>query len=418
MMRGVRSRAGRWSLLLAAGAASLAAASSASAAPYAITQCARGAAGGELTTGFVAPANLIITGACTDGQGLVTFSIGGTLSPTSASTNSQIGFVVSVPDSMPNTIITGIATRLSFSSKHGNDGLSYGDIATYVDNGLQWGDNYAFPAGTTAMPSAYPWVRSGRGSRSVYTRLQCYYDCEFDAPERAMTFDRLQVTLDDPAAPSVPAAAAVGLLGGGPQSGTGHLTVSGSDADSGVSSFEVRMQSGTLLAASPASGCVFTRPTPCPQSRINADLAVDTTTLPEGPQQLVLRSIDAAGNVSQTLLPSITVDNVPDPPAPAPVVAKAKVTFSMSTKSLHRGRTVKFSGKVSPFPAQGGRVVLEAKKGKRWITAAIVKIRKGGTYRWSHKFTHRGTLRLRARLLVGDATVRPGFSTTRKLVVR
>jgi hypothetical protein len=402
-------------LLLPTVAVPLAAAPVAGATPYTITQCARGSAGGELTTGFVAAANLTMTSHCTDANGLITFAISGTLSPDGAHTNSQMGYTISVPDSMPNTTITGVASRMSFSSKHGNDGLSYGDIASYGDGGIQWGDLLTFPAGTTAMPSVYPWSRSGAGSRNFYTRLQCYYDCEFDSPATAMTLDRLQVTLDDPAAPSTPAAAAVGLLDGAGQSGTRHLTVSASDADSGISTFELRMQSGTLLAASAATGCSYTRPAPCPSSRINVDLAADTTTLPEGPQQLVLRAIDAAGNVTQTLLPSITVDNVPDP-VTGPT--KAKVTFKLSRSKLRRGGTVKFSGAVTPAPATGSHVVLEAHKGKRWITAAIVKTREGGAFKWSHRFTHRGTLHLRARLLDASPTVAVGFSTTRTMKVQ
>jgi hypothetical protein len=508
-------------------AASLLPAAPASAAPYTVTQCADATTGGDVTPGFVAPINLTMsTTLCRDPGGRLDLGLASqVLSPDAANPDQEMGYMLTVPASMPNTTITGLSTRLSFSAKRSNDSGSYGDLGSFGDGGVRWSAPYGVPAGFWGY-SVQPWQVSGKGSRQLFTRLLCHYDCHFDSPTSTMSVDRMRITLDDPVAPSPPGVATSGLLDGSIQSGTAHVLASASDADSGVLAFELHTQSGGLVARVAPNDCAYTRPAPCPGTRFNVDLSVDTTTLPDGAQRLELWAIDAAGNVAKSLLPAITVDNRPRFPngaggdrstarivlpakaakvtaryganartggvlvdaAGTPITGAAvdayetlalpgaapirvttmttdakgafgyvpgttssrtidfsyspeagstayaahgivalKVTtglsFKLSATKARRGKAVTFSGlvRVDPFPIKGVRVVIEAKKktDKHWVTAAIVRTRKGGVYRWTHKFSLAGPVRLRARTLSSpDLAATTATTSTKTVVIR
>jgi hypothetical protein len=331
----------------------------------------------------------------------------------------QVGFGFTVPATMPNTRIMSSWALMTVLPKTGDSPTtSYGDIKVQGGDGTQWGSAVGIPPGN--WDGFTDWGVGGssdQGSRTVTTLLRCYGVCRFK-DSGPIQMRRAVIVLDDPVIPAVPSIEPVGLVDGSPQRGTRVLRVDAQDADSGVRSMQLRLEDGTVVAGKDGTpDCSWTRPTPCPQTWTQADLSVDTTKIPEGSQKLELWTYDAVGNIRKLALAPIVVDNVPD--AAAPVVRAApKVTFSLSKTKLRRGGTVKFTGTITPAPAVGIRVILEAHKGKRWVTAAVVKTRQGGTFKWSHRFTHRGTLHLRARLLDGDATVAPGFSKTKKMVVR
>lgn len=80
---------------------------------------------------------------------------------------------------------------------------------------------------------------------------------------------------------------------------------------------------------------------------------------------------------------------------------KSQVKFKASRHSTSRGSVVRFSGKVlaSPLPRRGVRVVIEAQAGSRWVTAAVIRTRTSGKFRWRHTFKTSGRYRLRARVL-------------------
>jgi hypothetical protein len=79
---------------------------------------------------------------------------------------------------------------------------------------------------------------------------------------------------------------------------------------------------------------------------------------------------------------------------------RAAVSLTLP-KTARPGRSVTLSGAldVDPLPATGARVMIETKGARGWITAAIVRTRKGGTFRWSHVFRTKGSYRFRARVL-------------------
>lgn len=107
----------------------------------------------------------------------------------------------------------------------------------------------------------------------------------------------------------------------------------------------------------------------------------------------------------------------------ARLTVRAKVTFSVSKRRVARGTLIRFTGKlrVDPLPVRSARIVIEtsAKGGKGWFTAATVRTRAGGAYKWSGRFRARGTFKVRARVLgSSDVAARPTSSSTATISVR
>jgi hypothetical protein len=344
----------------------------------------------------------------------------------------KTGVRYSVPSAMPTAKIVRVRSEVAFAPKSGDAGY-YGTYATAAGGWISTvpvpGGNWS--SGGYVITDAGITADNGTRATSAEVVIACPSNCGFSGVG-TMRLRRSMITFEDPTPPADAVAERTGLLDGTPQGGTRTLHVTtASDADTGVKLIDLYTASGTKVASvvdNSRLGGVLPQTTPVVN---DAEARVDTSKLPDGSNALELWTTDYAGNVRKTALGAITVANggaatAPGPggtsgpagsPTPAARVA-AKVTLSLSASKLRRRGSVKFTGKVAPAPAKGTRVVLEAKKGKRWITAAIVKTRDGGAYQWSHRFTHRGTLHLRARLLDGDATVAPGFSKTKTLMVR
>lgn len=92
---------------------------------------------------------------------------------------------------------------------------------------------------------------------------------------------------------------------------------------------------------------------------------------------------------------------------------KSSVHFKASKRRASSGAVVKFAGRVmaKPLPKRGVRVVIEAQAGSRWVTAAVIRTKASGKFSWSHRFSNRGSYRLRARVLgSSDLPAQPSSS--------
>jgi hypothetical protein len=407
------------SLIIAIAAAWIVLPATAAATPYSIYQCSDSAGNpAELTPGFFSAFVAGPNDRCAARSPLeANLGNGNVLAPYGSEWQAA-GVQFSVPAELPNTRITRAYAKLSVAPKKDGGANSYGHFAINTESGSLY--MAGIPQGDWAgFTDAGQGADVPGGARTVQFLIQCYGPCAFQAYP-TMALRQAILTLDESTLPAAPKPEPVGLLDGTPQSGTRALRFAASDGDSGVQRVELHTSDGTLIGSTGAgAGCSYTRPAPCPQSRPQEEIAVDTSELAAGAQALELWTVDAAGNVRKTALPSITVA-APTGPGPAPARTKAKVAFKVSSAKPRRGAKVTLSGTVTPVPANKSRVMIETrgKKGK-WITAAVVSLRAGGKYSWSHRFGTRGTYKMRARLLgTGDKLVKPGFSSTRTFRVR
>ncbi|MDO9354974.1 MAG: hypothetical protein Q7T55_14850 [Solirubrobacteraceae bacterium] len=445
----------------------------ASARTYVIRQCNDGAGHGvEVTSGFVQLwENRTASDGC-PGGGTLSFNMpDNTLAP--FGTNGQsMGYSFILPAAAPNLRITGASAQLTIPPATMDPNLSSGDFSIHSEGPAVTTDAFHHVSSWGGLPNVARSADLANPSRFVRFLLWCYAPCNFRGTP-AMQLGATTITIDDPRQPEAPTFESSGLLDASAQKGTKTLRFGVDDGDSGIRRIELRTAAGAQLASTAdGQGCSYTRPIPCPQERLQESFTLDTTRLPDGKHTLSLWVTDAAGTVAKTALPAITVQNAaaavatPTPaptqpsgatPAPTPkatpgpgtgvtggtgttgggsavggttpgtggpaatppAAITTAVAFKVSSKTPRRGARVTFSGVVTPVPAAAGRVMIEAKSGKKWITAAVVRTREGGAFTWSHAFSRRGTFTMRARLLTSvEEKTKPSVSPKRTFRVR
>jgi hypothetical protein len=120
-------------------------------------------------------------------------------------------------------------------------------------------------------------------------------NCRFDDFHRAVAVTAMTFTLaenDDPTAQATGGS----LLADGARNGTESLTLTASDADSGVRSAVVQLGESAVGAYDFSPACAYTDWNACPLNQTRT-LDVDTTRVPDGTYPLRLDMADAAGNV-------------------------------------------------------------------------------------------------------------------------
>jgi hypothetical protein len=123
------------------------------------------------------------------------------------------------------------------------------------------------------------------------------------------------VTLEDPTPPTLGQPAGALWEPGqanGYHKGTESVTVSAQDTGSGVQSIVLSADGQPVETYN--APCNFTFPEPCPLATGPRTLTLPTTQLTDGPHELTLTAIDAAGNKSTLATEQINIENNPPPP--------------------------------------------------------------------------------------------------------
>ncbi|MEA2298435.1 MAG: hypothetical protein QOF77_1371 [Solirubrobacteraceae bacterium] len=123
----------------------------------------------------------------------------------------------------------------------------------------------------------------------------------------------VEVTL---AEPGLPAVSALGGSTSGAVSGMLPVTFTASDV-SGIA--QVAVDGAGAQLALQSQSCDYSQTQPCPQLPAGR-IDINTLALPDGPQTLMLRATNAAGNITTTQTSPVVVDNH-GPPAPTSLSA-------------------------------------------------------------------------------------------------
>lgn len=126
-------------------------------------------------------------------------------------------------------------------------------------------------------------------------------------------------------------------------------------------------------------------------------------------------AMDNAGNITAGRDLAVVV------PAPAPVpprLVATKVSISINHSKVKRGRTVRFSGRITPSQSKGASVVLERRRSGSSVWHKVATCTTAGS-KWSRtvRMKSRGTWYYRARFK-GGSGYRASTSASRKVKVR
>jgi hypothetical protein len=211
----------------------------------------------------------------------------------------------------------------------------------------------------TAAPS--PWIQSvTAGTTDFWWQLRCDgingQNCGIYSAN-PLELLGAEVTVSESGLPGATIDGGT-LVSAGAKRATKTVTVTGTDALSGVQKLEVLLDDmvmGTIdysrdwsqeLSAQKVGTCRFDDWHACPTSQPH-EFAVNTTTVPDGAYALSVRTTDAAGNVKTTTGPDpVTVDNT------APAAPAATSPLDVSTEAASTNLTWSHpNGQLSPIVA-------------------------------------------------------------------
>jgi hypothetical protein len=304
-------------------ASGLALAPSASAGTYPMYQCAPGVPAvspGWSVFGNTTNANTVLSNTCSAGGSIgdYVFTDGQAGAVTeNGESGSQVGLRIDVPGSAPGVTIHAIKAEVIASAVTGDDAfLEFASAGQSLPGAaeLPYGGGSAYTATET-------WTLP-QGARDFEAYVNCSTDrssptCDFADSTAVPALSNITLSLEDDTSPTVEnvsgplaAAAAANASVGGSQ----PITFRGSDAGSGVHT--------ATLTLSPLSGgasyvhtfdfsgeCAYDSWNACPLAETVSGFTVNTDALADGAYAASLAITDAAGNVSNDALGSITVSN-------------------------------------------------------------------------------------------------------------
>jgi hypothetical protein len=328
-------------------AASLVIAPSASAGTYPMYQCAPGVP--AVSPGWSVFANntnatTLISNGCSAGG-----SIGDSVSTDeqagavteNGKSGSQVGLQIDVPNSAPGVTIHAIKAEVIGSAVTGDDAfLGFASAGQALPGGaeLPYGGNSAYTATEN-------WTLP-QGARDFEAYVNCSTDrssttCDFADSIAVPALTDITLSLEDNTPPTVggvsgPLAAAA--VADATVAGSQPISFTGSDANSGVRA--------ATLTLSPLSGgtpyvhtfafsgeCAYDSWNACPLTETVSGFAVNTDALADGAYAANLAITDAAGNVTNDALGSITVSN------PVATVSSLGALPGPGTTSSHTSST-------------------------------------------------------------------------------
>lgn len=328
-------------------APSLVLASSASAGTYPMYQCAPGVPAvspGWSVFGNTTNADTVLSNSCSAGGSIgdYVFTNGQAGAVTeNGDSGSQVGLRIDVPGSAPGVTIRAIKAVVIGSAVTGDDAF------------LEFASAGQSLPGATELPygggSAYTATESWtlpQGARDFEAYVNCSTDrssatCDFADSTAVPALTDITLSIEDNTPPTVanvsgPLAAAAAA--GAAVAGSQPISFTSSDTDSGV-----RMATLTL---SPLNGgatyvhtfdfsgeCAYDSWNACPLTETVSGFTVNTTALADGAYAANLAITDAAGNVTNDAVGSITVSN------PVAAVSSLGALPGPGTTSSHTGST-------------------------------------------------------------------------------
>ncbi len=298
-------------------------ATSAQAGTYPMYQCAPGVPAvspGWSVFGNTTNANTVLSNTCSAGGSIgdYVFTDGQAGAVTeNGESGSQVGLRIDVPGGAPGVTIHAIKAEVIASAVTGDDAF------------LEFASAGQSLPGATELPygggSAYTATESWtlpQGARDFEAYVNCSTDrssptCDFADSTAVPALTNITLSLEDDTPPTVenvsgPLAAAAAA--DAPVAGSQPISFTGSDAGSGVHT--------ATLTLSPLSGgasyvhtfdfsgeCAYDSWNACPLTETVSGFTVNTDALADGAYAASLAITDAAGNVTNDALGSITVSN-------------------------------------------------------------------------------------------------------------
>ncbi len=309
------------SVLFASG---LVLAPSASAGTYPMYQCAAGVPAvsvGWSVFGNNTNANTVLSNACSAGGSIgdYVFTNGQAGAVTeNGESGSQVGLRIDVPNSAPGVTIHAIKAAVIGSAVTGDDAF-----LEFASAGQSLPGATELPyGGSSAYTATESWILP-QGARDFEAYVNCSTDrssptCDFADSTAVPALTNITLSLEDKIQPTVenvsgPLAAAAAA--DAPVAGSQPISFTASDAGSGVHT--------ATLTLSPLSGgasyvqtfdfsgeCAYDSWNACPLTETVNGFTVNTEALADGAYAASLAITDAAGNVTNDALGSITVSNV------------------------------------------------------------------------------------------------------------
>ena len=305
-------------------ASGLVLAPSASAGTYPMYQCAPGVPAvsvGWSVFGNTTNANTVLSNACSAGGSIgdYVFTNGQAGAVTeNGESGSQVGLRIDVPGSAPGVTIHAIKAEVIGSAVTGDDAF-----LEFASAGQSLPGATELPyGGGTAYTATESWILP-QGARDFEAYVNCSTDrssptCDFADSTAVPALTNITLSLEDNTPPTVenvsgPLAAAAAA--DAPVEGSQPISFTASDAGSGVHT--------ATLTLSPLSGgasyvhtfdfsgeCAYDSWNACPLTETVSGFTVNTDALADGAYAASLAITDAAGNVTNDALGSITVSNV------------------------------------------------------------------------------------------------------------
>ncbi len=306
---------------------SLVIASSASAGTYPMEQCAPGVPAispGWSVFGEMTNANTLLSNTCAAGGSIgdYVFTNGQVGAVTeSGDSGSQVGLSVGVPNSAPGIAIHAIKAEVIASAVTGDDAfLGFTSAGQSLPGAaeLPYGGNS--PYRTTES-----WTLP-QGARDFEAAVTCSTDrssptCDFADSAAVPALTSITLTLEDntrPTVENVNGPLATAAAADATVKGSQPISFTGSDAGSGVRT--------ATLTLNPLSGgasyvhtfdfsgeCTYDAWNACPLTQTVSGFTLNTDTLADGAYAASVAVTDAAGNVTNDALGSITVSNTVAP---------------------------------------------------------------------------------------------------------
>ena len=265
-------------------------------------------------------ANTVLSNTCSAGGSIgdyvFTNEQGGVVTENGHS-GSQVGLQIDVPGSLPGVTIHSIKANVAASSVTGDDAfLGFASAGQGLPGGAE------LPYGGSSPYTATETWTLPQGARDFEAYVNCSTDdsspsCTFADANAVPALSAITLILEDNTPPKVTSAGGplvTASASGASVTGSQPITFTGSDPESGVRTATLTLNplnggASYIRTFSFTGECAYDFWNACPQTQTISGFAVNTDSLVNGAYAVSLAITDAAGNVTNDALGSITVNN-------------------------------------------------------------------------------------------------------------